>query len=68
MAKYTFGINPDVREITDFEGTEVIEPMAVKRQAMTAAAEAAQMILRIDDIISSKGGGGGGGGPDMDDY
>ena len=54
----------------------VIEPSAVKRQAISAASEAAQMILRIDDVISSKamdaggppgGPGGMGGMPGGDD-
>lgn len=57
--KFTYGIDPYTRGIKDFEGTHVMEPMIVKRQAITAASEAAQMILRIDDIISSKGTGGG---------
>jgi chaperonin GroEL (HSP60 family) len=40
----------------------VIEPLKIKTQAIKSAAEAAEMILRIDDIISAskleKGGGG----------
>ena len=40
---------------------KVIEPLAVKTQAITSASEVAEMILRIDDIIagSSKNSGGG---------
>ncbi|MHA1288001.1 MAG: TCP-1/cpn60 chaperonin family protein, partial [Candidatus Thorarchaeota archaeon] len=47
----------------------VIEPARVKSQAIRAAAEAAQMILRIDDVIAAKAtagpppGMGGGGMP-----
>ncbi|MGY5874866.1 MAG: thermosome subunit alpha [Candidatus Thorarchaeota archaeon] len=41
----------------------VIESALVNRQILMSAAEAAQMILKIDDVISSKGGGGMGGGP-----
>ncbi|MFP4197330.1 MAG: thermosome subunit beta [Methanomassiliicoccales archaeon] len=42
----------------------VIEPLRCKTQAVKAAAEVANMILRIDDVIASRsqpGGGGGGG-------
>jgi chaperonin GroEL (HSP60 family) len=31
----------------------VIEPKRVKKQAIQSAAEAAEMILRIDDVIAS---------------
>jgi len=46
----------------------VIEPVRVKHQAIRSAAEAAQMILRIDDVIAAKAGaapdmGGAGGMP-----
>jgi chaperonin GroEL (HSP60 family) len=42
----------------------VIEPLKIKTQAISSAAEVAQMILRIDDVIagSSRGNGGGQGG------
>ncbi len=39
----------------------VIEPVRVKHQAVRSAAEAAQMILRIDDVIAAKAGAA----PDM---
>jgi thermosome len=70
------GIDPINKKVKNFKTSkDVIEPAAVKRQAITSASEAAQMILRIDDIISAKDLGGGGGGPpggpggdmDMDD-
>jgi len=32
----------------------VIEPLKVKTQAIKSAAEAAEMILRIDDVISAR--------------
>ncbi|MGO9388314.1 MAG: thermosome subunit alpha [Methanobacterium sp.] len=35
----------------------VIEPRRVKKQAIQSAAEAAEMILRIDDVIASSGSG-----------
>jgi thermosome len=47
----------------DMLGMNVVEPSAVKRQAISAASEAAQMILRIDDVIASKGMDMGAGGP-----
>ncbi len=55
-------------EITDMVDHKVIEPIRVKTQAIQAATEVANMILRIDDVVASKGGEGegppaGGGGP-----
>jgi chaperonin GroEL (HSP60 family) len=35
----------------------VIEPRRVKKQAIQSAAEAAEMILRIDDVIASSSSG-----------
>ena len=70
--KSTVGIDPVGKIVKDFTGMGVIEPLSVKRQAISSAAEAAQMILRIDDVISAKNLGGGGPGgppggmPDMD--
>ena len=32
---------------------EVYEPLAVKKQTIKSAAEAATMILRVDDVIAS---------------
>ena len=67
----TMGINVLAGEVGDMKKLEVIEPTKVKRQAIASAAEAAEMILKIDDIIaSSKKGGGmppGGPGPGMGD-
>jgi len=51
-------------EVSDMTESKVIEPLRVKSQAIEAATEVANMILRIDDVIASKGGGGDeGGGP-----
>jgi chaperonin GroEL (HSP60 family) len=36
----------------------VIEPARVKSQAIRSAAEAAQMILRIDDVIAARASSG----------
>ena len=47
----------------------VVEPQKIKTQAIKSAAEAVELILRIDDVIASssgaRGGGGGGMPPDM---
>ncbi|MFW9991502.1 MAG: thermosome subunit alpha [Candidatus Odinarchaeota archaeon] len=61
--KPTYGVDPKGKTITDFDNAGVIEPLAVKRQAISSATEAAMMILRIDDVISAKDLGGGGGPP-----
>ncbi len=37
------------------KNANVIEPHRVKKQAIQSAAEAAEMILRIDDMIASSG-------------
>ena len=34
---------------------EVVEPLRVKKQAITSATEAAQMIIRIDDMVAASG-------------
>ncbi len=53
----------------------VVEPLRVKTQAISSAAEAAVMILRIDDIIAASKVAGPAGGmppggmpPGMGDY
>jgi thermosome len=69
--KTTYGVDLDKGKAGDMKKARVIESALVNRQIIMSAAEAAQMILKIDDVISSKGGGmgGGPGGPpgDMDD-
>lgn len=64
-------------KVRDMYRAGVIEPHRVKKQAIQSAAEAAEMILRIDDVIASSGSGkpspeememagmGGGGMPPM---
>jgi archaeal chaperonin len=42
-------------EVTDMKEANVLEPQRVKKQAIQSAAEAAEMILRIDDVIASSG-------------
>jgi chaperonin GroEL (HSP60 family) len=47
-------------DVVDMYQAGVIEPMRVKKQAIQSAAEASEMILRIDDMIATKGISGGG--------
>jgi len=60
QGKLTWGINVFNGKVGDALKDGVIEPLKVKTQAIKSAAEAAEMILRIDDVISasklSKGG------------
>ncbi len=60
------GVDVYKNTLGDMDKNGVIEPCKVKEQAIASAAEAAEIILRIDDMISSRGRGGGagmGGGP-----
>jgi thermosome len=50
-------------DVRDMYRAGVVEPQRVKKQAIQSAAEAAEMILRIDDVIASTGAGRG---PDME--
>ncbi len=65
-ANKNVGVNLADGSVTDMWKMHVIEPIRVKRQALSSAAEVATMVLRIDDVIASKkstpsppGGGGG---------
>jgi len=68
------GINVFTGRVMDAWKAGVIEPLKIKTQAISSAAEVAQMILRIDDVIAggaARGGPGGmsggmGGMPPMD--
>jgi thermosome len=60
--KVTYGIDMDQGKVDDMKKARVIESALVNRQIVMSAAEAAQMILKIDDVISSKGSGFGAGG------
>jgi thermosome len=68
---HVMGVNVFTGKIVDMERSGVIEPMAVKEQAIKSAAEAASMILRIDDVIAAtkpkEGGKGPGGMPEGGD-
>jgi len=63
----TVGVDVVNSKVDDMKKQGVIEPLRVKKQAISSATEATNMILRIDDIISAKpkSGGmpGGPGGP-----
>jgi thermosome len=56
------GVNVLQGRTSNMESSGVIEPLAVKVQAIKSATEAASMILRIDDVIASAKGGAPGGG------
>ncbi|MBM5805076.1 MAG: thermosome subunit [Candidatus Verstraetearchaeota archaeon] len=47
------GVNVLEGETTNMKNAGVVEPLAVKVQAIKSATEAASMILRIDDVIAS---------------
>lgn len=49
---YFWGIDGIKGVIADIRETKVIEPAAVKVQALKTAVEAACMILRVDDVVS----------------
>jgi thermosome len=51
--KVSYGINLYTGKVTDAFEMGVIEPLKVKTQAIKSAAEAAEMILRIDDVIAA---------------
>jgi len=61
------GLNVHSGEVVDTFEAGVVEPAHAKEQAVASAAEAANLVLKIDDIIAagdlSTSGGGGEGGP-----
>jgi len=67
------GINVFSGKVIDAWKDGIIEPLKIKTQAISSAAEVAVMILRIDDVIASsategKGGGMPPGMPGMPEY
>ncbi len=54
---FYMGLDVFKGEVTNMKDAQVIEPKRVKKQAIQSAAEAAEMILRIDDMIASTGSG-----------
>ncbi len=53
----TYGVDINKSKVSCMKKANVIESALVNRQIIMSAAEAAQMILKIDDVISSKGKG-----------
>ncbi len=59
------GINVFTGKVMDAWKAGVLEPLKIKTQAISSAAEVAQMILRIDDVIAGGAARGGGMPPGM---
>ncbi|MEN6551866.1 MAG: thermosome subunit alpha [Methanobacterium sp.] len=59
---FYIGLDVFAGEVVDMYQAGVVEPQRVKKQAIQSAAEATEMILRIDDVIATKGTGAA---PDM---
>jgi thermosome len=53
------GIDVMKGKIANMKSSDIIEPLAVKLQIVSASSEAACMILRIDDVIATQKSGGG---------
>jgi len=49
--KTWFGVNARTQKITDMM-EEVVEPLAVKEEIISAATEASCMVLRVDDVLA----------------
>ena len=49
----TVGLDVFSGDVQDMQKLGVIEPLKIKLQAIKSAAEAAEMILRIDDVIAA---------------
>jgi len=55
-AGYEFaGLNLFTNKVEDVLKARIIEPLKIKKQAISSATEVATMILRIDDVIASSG-------------
>jgi len=46
-----YGINSNLRKISDMSSSEIIETVVVKQQVFKTAVEASNMILNIDDVF-----------------
>jgi len=53
--KVTYGVDVFSGKVEDMKEKGVLEPLRVKKQAISSATEVAIMILRIDDVIAAKG-------------
>jgi thermosome len=49
------GLDVFTGKVTDMEKEGVVEPQRVKKQAISSATEATEMILRIDDLVAARG-------------
>lgn len=49
------GLNVFEGKVVDMKDAGVVEPQRVKKQAIRSAAEACEMILRIDDLVAASG-------------
>ncbi|KDE58285.1 thermosome subunit 1 [Halostagnicola sp. A56] len=52
---YTTGIDLRAQSVTDVSDRGVLEPLYIKRHAISSAAEAANMIVRVDDNVPVTG-------------
>ena len=59
------GVDVFKAQLVDLKNSNVIEPLNVKTQAITSAAEVTEMILRIDDIVAGSSKGSAQMSPDM---
>ncbi|MDI6721746.1 MAG: thermosome subunit beta, partial [Candidatus Aenigmarchaeota archaeon] len=57
--KKSYGVDVFNGGVIDMKESGVIEPLKIKTQALKSAAEATEMILRIDDVITARSSGGG---------
>lgn len=51
QSKISFGLDMEKGKVADMKELGITESFAVKRQVLLSAAEAAEMILRVDNII-----------------
>jgi len=51
--KHNYGLNMDEGRIEEMDNLGITESYLVKRQVLVSAAEAAEMVLRVDNIIRS---------------
>ena len=56
----TVGVAVEAGGVDDMLARGVVEPTRVKQHAIASAAEAANVLLRVDDIITAAADGGGG--------
>ena len=52
--EHTMGVNALEGKVDDMKALGILEPAAVKLQAVASGAEIANMILKVDDVISAR--------------